>query len=317
MTPTPKNALASHNESASAKLEAEITSSRSFVGSDATLADVQDQFERLRERYQRCTTSLASAAHDLKTPLSIISGYVDVLQGEKLGSLNNRQQEVLQDMAVSCKRLQSFIQDFLTYAVLETGEMRMHFEQGDLNASLSEVCGLWSPRFQEKGLALYFLANEKVSPFPFDAPKVQRIVSNLLDNACKFTPAGGTVWLHADPYTWERRATQPTKFPNDRRQRALAVPNAVKVSVADTGPGIAAEFHSEVFDDFFRIPQGNAEVEGTGLGLAIVRRFVHAFGGKVWVESDATAGCKFSFLIPLTPASALDANRNLNRGQSK
>ena len=165
MTPTPKNALASQKESSTARLEAAAISTRNFADSEAALADVQDQFERLRERYQRCTTSLASAAHDLKTPLSIISGYVGVLQGEKLGSLNTRQKEVLQDMAVSCKRLQSFIQDFLTYAVLETGEMRMHFEQGDLNASLSEVCGLWSPRFQEKGLALYFLANEKVSPF--------------------------------------------------------------------------------------------------------------------------------------------------------
>jgi signal transduction histidine kinase len=321
MTPTPRNALVSQNDPASEKLSREITPGRNFVGSDGVIDDVQEQFERLQERYQRCTTSLASAAHDLKTPLSIISGYVNVLQGEKLGSLNARQHEVLQDMDVSCKRLQSFIQDFLTYAVLETGEMRMHFELGDLNASLSEVCGLWSPRFQEKGLALYFLANDKVSTFPFDAPKVQRIVSNLLDNACKFTPAGGTVWLHADPYTWERRGTQPSKFPNDRRQRALAVPNAVKVSVADTGPGISAEFHSEVFDDFFRIPLGNTEVEGTGLGLAIVRRFVHAFGGKVWVESDANAGCKFSFLIPLTPASSLEMNqhthRDTNRGQSK
>ena len=312
MTPTPKNALESQTEPSSEKLEVGIASSRDVVESASSLAQVQDQFERLRERYQRCTTSLASAAHDLKTPLSIISGYVGVLQGEKLGSLNDRQHDVLQDMAASCKRLQSFIQDFLTYAVLETGEMRLHFETGDLNASLSEVCELWSPRFQEKGLALYFLANDKLVPFAFDAPKVQRIISNLLDNACKFTPTGGTVWLHADPYTWERRATQPTKFPNDRRQRALAVPNAVKVSVADTGPGIAAEFHSEIFDDFFRIPQGNIEVEGTGLGLAIVRRFVQAFGGKVWVESDATAGCKFSFLIPLSPASPLD-----NRGQLK
>jgi len=317
MTPTPKNALVSHNEPTSAKLDAGAAPSRNFVGSEGAMADVQEQFERLQERYQRCTTSLASAAHDLKTPLSIISGYVNVLQGEKLGSLNPRQHEVLQDMDVSCKRLQSFIQDFLTYAVLETGEMRMHFELGDLNASLSEVCGLWSPRFQEKGLALYFLANDKVTAFPFDAPKVQRIVSNLLDNACKFTPAGGTVWLHADPYTWERRGTQPTKFPNDRRQRALAVPNAVKVSVADTGPGIAAEFHSEVFDDFFRIPQGNAEVDGTGLGLAIVRRFVHAFGGKVWVESEAKTGCRFSFLIPLAPTSLLDGKLDTNRGQSK
>src|SRR5713101_7433620 len=103
MTPTPKNALLSQNEPATGKPEAEAASSRSFIGSDGVMADVQDQFERLQERYQRCTTSLASAAHDLKTPLSIISGYVGVLQGEKLGALNDRQREVLGDMASSCK----------------------------------------------------------------------------------------------------------------------------------------------------------------------------------------------------------------------
>lgn len=308
MSPTPKNAVSRREPAAKSALRSPGSDSP-VVDSKDSLADVQEQFERLRERYQRCTTSLASAAHDLKTPLSIISGYVGVLQGEKLGALNDRQREVLGDMASSCKRLQNFIQDFLTYSVLETGEMLLRFEMGDLNASLGEVCSLWSPRFQEKGLALYFLANEKIAQFPFDAPKVQRVISNLLDNACKFTPTGGTVWLHADPYMWDRRSTQPSAFPNDRRQRSLSVPNAVKVSVADTGPGIGAEFHLEVFDDFFRIPKSGIETEGTGLGLAIVRRFVSAFGGKVWVESDAGSGCKFSFLIPLAPSSPLDPNR--------
>ena len=311
MSPTPKNAV-SAPESATAK-----SVPRKGAAVQDSPADIQEQFERLRERYQRCTTSLASAAHDLKTPLSIISGYVGVLQGEKLGALNDRQREVLGDMASSCKRLQNFIQDFLTYSTLETGEMQLRFEMGDLNASIAEVCDLYSPRFQEKGLALYFLANDKITPFPFDAPKVQRVISNLLDNACKFTPTGGTVWLHADPYMWDRRSTQPSNFLNDRRQhdrrqRSLSTPNAVKVSVADTGPGIGPEFHLEVFDDFFRIPQKNSETDGTGLGLAIVRRFVSAFGGKVWVESDTGSGCKFSFLIPLTPASPLDLSRDPN-----
>jgi len=82
-----------------------------------------------------------------------------LLQSEKLGSLNERQREVLSDMASNGKRLQHFIQDFLTFSVLETGELRMQYEVGDINVSLSEVCRLWSPRFQERGLALYFLAN--------------------------------------------------------------------------------------------------------------------------------------------------------------
>src|SRR5579871_4036919 len=143
---------------------------------------------KLQERYQRTTSTLASAAHDLKTPLAILNGYVEVLESEKLGGLNPRQREVLRDMRASGRRLQNFIQDFLTYSVLETGELRMRYESGDLNACLAEVCRLWSPRFQENGVALYFLPHDKVTEFDFDVAKLERVISNLLENAAKFTP---------------------------------------------------------------------------------------------------------------------------------
>lgn len=256
----------------------------------------------LRERFRRTTNALASAAHDLKTPLSIVSGYIELLRSEKLGSLNDRQREVLRDMSSSSQRLQSFIQDFLTFSVLETGELRMHFKVGDMNACLSEVCSLWSYRFQDKGLALYFLANDKLPGFAFDHAKVQRVLSNLLENASKFTPPGGTVWLHAEPHTWERRSTLKPGVREDRRRQSLGAPNAIKVSVSDTGPGIAPEFHLEIFDDFFRLAQNEKTSDGMGLGLAIARRLVHGFGGKIWVESEPGSGCKFSFLIPLKPS---------------
>ena len=258
------------------------------------------EYSQLRERYLRTTNALASAAHDLKTPLAILNGYVEVLQSEKLGTVNDRQREVLRDMRSNGQRLQRYIQDFLSFSVLETAELRMRFEPGNINACLSEVCRLWSPRFQERGLAMYFLANDKVSEFPFDAPKVERVISNLLENASKFTPAGGTVWLHAEPYMWERRTLAKPEVGHERRRGPLAQPNSVKISVSDTGPGIPPEYHLEIFDDFFRLPT-NEKSEGMGLGLAIARRLVHGMGGKIWVESEPGAGCKFSFIIPLNP----------------
>ncbi len=268
------------------------------------------EYKELRERAQRTTNALASAAHDLKTPLSILNGYVEVLHSEKLGPLNDRQREVLHDMQASGKRLQQFIQDFLTYSALETGGLRMQFEDGNINECLSEVSRLWSNRFQQKGLALYFLANDKLPIFPFDSPKLERVISNLLENSFKFTLSGGTVWLHAEPHMWERRAaSQPSTA--ERRRQDVSQPNSVKVSVSDTGPGISAEFHLEVFDDFFRLPS-NENQEGMGLGLAIARRLVQGMGGKIWVESDAGAGCKFSFLIPYKPALAA-ASKGKNR----
>ncbi|MGA2856335.1 MAG: HAMP domain-containing sensor histidine kinase [Candidatus Sulfotelmatobacter sp.] len=260
------------------------------------------EYNELRERFQRTTNALASAAHDLKTPLAILNGYVDLLHSEKLGALTDRQREVLGDMQASGKRLERFIQDFLTFSALETGGLRMQFAPGNINDCLSEVSRLWSGRFQERGLALYFLANEKLPIFPLDAPKVERVVSNLLENACKFTPKGGTVWLHAEPHMWDRRAAALPSAAERRRQN-LSHPNSVKVSVSDTGPGIPPEFHVEVFDDFFRLPTSEDQ-EGMGLGLSIARRLVHGMGGKIWVENDPGGGSKFSFLVPYKPLTA-------------
>src|SRR5580700_8287787 len=264
-------------------------------------ADLPQAYSELQERFRRTTNALGSAAHDLKTPLAILNGYVELLQSEKLGPLNDRQREVLCDMQSSGKRLQQFIQDFLTFSALETGGLKMQFAAGNINECLSDVCRLWSTRFQEKGLALYFLANDKLPVFPFDSPKLERIISNLLENSFKFTPQSGTVWLHAEPHMWERRSAAQPSTAGERRRQETTQPNSVKVSVSDTGPGIPAEFHQEVFDDFFRLP-GTENQEGMGLGLAIVRRLVQGMGGKVWVESDPGAGCKFSFLIPFKPS---------------
>ncbi len=278
----------------------------------ASQQELLQEYTQLRERFQRTTNALASAAHDLKTPLAILNGYIELLQSEKLGPLNERQREVLRDMNSSGQRLQHFIQDFLTFSVLETGGLKMQFELGDMNGCLSEVCRLWSHRFQEKGLALYFLANDKLQPFPFDSAKVQRAVSNFLENAAKFTPAGGTVWLHAEAHMWERRNASKPDVSGERRRQDLAHPNSIKISVSDTGPGIPPEYHLEVFDDFFRLPTNENQSDGMGLGLAIARRLVHGMGGKIWVESEFGSGCKFSFLLPLKPSPIVST-----RGKSK
>src|ERR1039458_9333550 len=262
--------------------------------------DMARELGQMRDRFRQTTNALASAAHDLKTPLSILNGYIDLLRSKKLGPLNDRQSEVMGDMFSSGQRLQQFIQDFLTFSVLEIGELRMQYVEEDMNACLSEVCQHWSGRFQERGLAFYFLANEKLTPFAFDGPKIQRVISNLLENASKYTPEGGTVWLHAEPHMWERRGVSKTAVNGERRRQSTNVPNAVKVSVADTGPGIRPEFHLEIFDDFFRLP-GSESAEGMGLGLAIARRLLQGMSGKIWVESEPGAGAKFSFLVPLKP----------------
>ena len=292
------------------------------------LQDWLEAYVELQDESERRKLLLATAAHELKTPLAVIAGYVDLLLTEKLGALNDRQRQTLEDSQLNCTRLQGVVRDFLTFSTLDTGRLAMNFRLADLNACLAETYEIWRPRFEKKGVALYFSTNpmrlrrvqlprlwkvaerfvftataknpkRRLESLIFDYNKVQHIVSNLLENSAKFTPSGGTVWFSAEPHLWERRSGQQGWAWENRRKQTTPAPNAVRVTVADTGPGIAPEFHQEIFNEFFKLPQPEDSLTSGGLGLAIARRLVQAHGGKIWVESEPGAGSKFSFLLPL------------------
>jgi signal transduction histidine kinase len=175
----------------------------------------------------------------------------------------------------------------------------MNFEVGDLNTCLSEVCSLWMPRFQKKGISLYFRPEDELEPFAFDHLKVQHVVSNLIHNAWKFTPARGTVWLSAEQLHWERRLREEPTTNEKRRIDTRKLPKAARVIVSDTGPGIESEFHQEIFQDFRKLTRPGNASDSMGLGLSIARRLVNAHGGKIWVESKPGSGSKFFVLIPI------------------
>ncbi len=263
-------------------------------------SDLMRAYRQLEVQYQRCAQALATAAHDLRTPLAVVSGYIELLMSGKLGPLTERQSRCLEDMHSSSQRLHRLITDFLTFSALQTGNLNLQLDEDrDLHQCLSEICSFWMQRFQAKGVAFYYLPSEHLKPFPFDYDRVQRIISNLLENALKFTPQGGTVWLNAEPQLWERRTLDTHARGRERRKQSLAAPNAVRISVADTGPGIPPEYHQEIFGDFFQVPDGQGSGGGMGLGLGIARRLVQAHGGKIWVESEPHSGSKFSFVLPL------------------
>jgi len=297
ITAAPMADYSSEDEAPYSKVRAvEVSDIETLPARDLTRA-----YDELRVKYQKASTALATAAHDLRTPLAVIAGYIELLINEKLGPVNEKQHTVLEDMQVSSIRLQRLIADFLTFATLQTDTIPIRAsDPQDMNACLKELAGFWLPRFQNKGVAFYHLANPNLEPFKFDYDKIQRVVSNLLENALKFTPPTGTVWLHAEPQLWERRNSHKPVAAAERRKANVLTPNAVRVTVADTGPGIAPEYHQEIFGDFFQVPDSGAPDEaGMGLGLAIARRLVQAHRGRIWVESEPNCGCKFSFLLPL------------------
>jgi signal transduction histidine kinase len=268
----------------------------------AKVSTVKHKLELVTEDHcSCCRDALASAAHELKTPLAIMGGYLHLLLSEKLGPLSPRQTEVLSEIQANGVRLSNFIQNLLTYTSLKVDRFELNYEVGNINDCLREIAEVWAQRFQDKAIAFYFLPSEKLDAFPFDYYKVQHIVSNLLDNAMKYTPASGSVWLHLEPYFWERRTVQRRPMVERRKQRVVG-PNCCRISVSDTGPGIAPEFQQEIFEEYFRLTPQGMRTEGYGLGLAIARRLVQAAGGKIWVESEPGSGSKFSVLVLLNPS---------------
>jgi len=252
-----------------------------------------------REVFRR-TLALASAAHELKTPLAVMSGYTDLLLRESLGPLSEAQKTVLAEMQQNAGRLQKFIHMFLTFSELESGKYELSRELGDVNECIAEVLEHWAVPFEQRGTVCRFVPDETLPEFQFDSSKLQHIISNLLENALKFTPAGGCIVVKTEAHLWERRSpVQKAVFPQERRQSARACKyNSVRISVADNGPGIPPEYHYEIFNEFLRVQP--EKTSGSGLGLAIARRLVEAHAGKIWVESEVGRGSTFSVLLPIT-----------------
>lgn len=268
-----------------------------------SVAELKALCNQLQDLSQRRTAALASAVHEMRTPMAVITGYLHLLLNEKPGPLTEQQRTILADMRDNQDRLKRFVDNFLTFTNLESGLPKLELRLNDINETLGEVCQLWISKFQQKGVALYFIPGDDLEPFSFDELKVQHTVSNLLHNAFKFTPKAGTVWVSSQLFHWDRRLRQDAFKSEKRKSNETRLPKAALICVADTGPGIPAEFHQEVFEDFRKVAAPYNTPDSVGLGLSIARRLVQAHGGKIWVESSPGHGSKFSFLIPFANIS--------------
>lgn len=238
-----------------------------------------------------------SAAHEFKTPLVVMLGYTDLLLNGHLGSLNERQKEVLGEMQEGAQRLQKLIQDLLLLQELKAGYGEVeNVEVSCVNDHVGEIFNYWAPTARQKQIRYVFHGTEGRARVRVDHLKLQHIVSSLIENALKYTSAHGMVRVRATSCFWERRKKQSEFLFNLERKVDRKIENAVRIDVSDTGPGIAAENHDHIFDDFVQLPGGSAR--GTGLGLAIARRLVETHGGVIWVESELGKGSKFSLLLP-------------------
>ncbi len=262
---------------------------------EITYRNLLAAYLKLQEVNRQKTVFLASAAHELKTPLAVIKGYYDLLLAGSLGRLTDKQRDILEESKESCERLVRLVSMFLNYSALESGKLVLQLRENDLRDCLDELAKRWSEAFQRKGVRLEANIDPSIPTFRFDYQKVQQVAANLLDNALKHTPSSGSVTLWAAPHFWERRVATMSPL-EERRRFRLPRPNSVEVSVKDSGTGIPAEHHQEIFEDFVRVDRNTS---GMGLGLAIAKRLIQAHRGKIWVESDPNSGSKFTFLLPM------------------
>ncbi len=231
--------------------------------------------EREVDRMKSEFVSLVS--HELRTPLTSIKGYVDLLLDGEVGDVPQEQREFLDIVKSNADRLVALINDLLDISRIESGRVELKRTSLELGRLIQGVANLLKPQIEGKGQHLTINIPDSMPRVSGDADRVTQIVTNLVSNAYKYTPAGGDVEVSL-----------------------LNEGDWVRVSVRDTGIGLSAQEQNQLFTKFFRAKNRTTEeVGGTGLGLSITKSLVEMHGGKMAVTSAPGQGSTFSFTLPV------------------
>ena len=241
-----------------------------------------DELERQRaaadEANRAKSSFLAVMSHELRTPLNAIAGYVQLLEMGIHGPVTGAQREALDRIARSQNHLLRLINDVLNLARIESGRVEFLLEAVELSALMREVTPMVEPQMDAKRLT-FAVRVPPGTTVRADREKLQQILINLLGNALKFTPAGGTVWVECAPGTGH--------------------PPTVLLRVCDSGIGIPPEKLPAVFEPFVQVDMSRTgRSEGSGLGLAISRDLARGMSGDLDVESEVGKGSVFTLHLP-------------------
>jgi PAS domain S-box-containing protein len=249
----------------------------------AVLRDIsrEAEVERLKEEV------ISTVSRELRTPMTFIKGYAELLVSERAGTLSEQQRHFIQVIKNNADRLTGLVNDILDISRIKTGRIKLQIEPLDLRQLINDVLDNFRGQMVEKSLELKLDLPATLPLVRGDESRVTQILENLTSNAWKFTPEGGKVTI-----------------------RAQVVDYFVQVDVADTGIGIDPKSQPQIFDRFYRTEQAEVQaVDGGGLGLSIVKMFVELLGGQIWVNSALGRGSTFSFTLPLdveTPLKPID-----------
>jgi two-component system, NtrC family, sensor kinase len=271
------NRMAARLQASYAGLEHEVEERTRELAS--ALGKLDEKTRELEAASHHKSEFLADMSHELRTPLNAISGFSQVLRKQLLGEINEKQAEYLDDILASARHLLSLIDDVLDLAKVEAGQIELEVMPFSLREALERGVVIVRERATREGVRVSLSSDPGVDTVMGDERRIRQVVFNLLSNAVKFAPAGGTVDV-----------------------AAARVDGEVRVSVSDSGPGIAPEDQARIFEEFQQAAAGKEQREGTGLGLALSRRLVELHGGRIWVDSELGKGSTFVFTLPVPPS---------------
>lgn len=268
------------SNTANAYRNAHIATFQQIAGQLATILEKSRLYQRLMELNDLKNRFLGVAAHDLRNPLGVMSGYIDLLRQEALGPLNEAQQEVMGVMADVTGRMGALVEDLLDVSAIESGQLELEREPLDLNRFLKEQAHAQGLIAQGKSIRIALDVPEPLPTVVLDGRRLGQVLDNLIANAVKFSPSDSTITLGG-------RADE----------------ESVHIVVSDQGPGIPPEERAQLFQPFRRgsnAPTGDEK--STGLGLSIVQKLVQAHGGRVAVDAAPGGGACFTVSLPRHPA---------------
>lgn len=255
------------------------------------LKDITDRKvaeEKLAESMALKQQFISTVSHELRTPLTAIREGLNIVLEGVAGKLKDKQKEFLQLSKRNVDRLSMLINDVLDFQKLESGRMRFDFDHSDMAMTINEAVETMTLMAKNSKVQMSVKIEPQVGSALFDHNRIIQVLTNLLSNSIKFTPAGGTVSLHADQQ-------------ND----------IISITVSDTGMGIPKEDLPKIFERFYRVKRPGKEIQGTGLGLPIVAQIIGRHDGTISVESELNKGTSFTITLPQKgPHDAMDNSKD-------
>jgi signal transduction histidine kinase len=261
----------------------------------------------LKEIDRMKTEFVSIASHQLRTPLTAIKLFIEMLADEKVGSLTKKQKEYVGDVTASTERMIKLVNDLLNVSRLETGRLKIEPVPTDIIAFVKEIVEDAMPLCQPKGCTITFEPpTEKIAKVPIDAELLRQVVHNLITNAIRYSQDRGKIVISLQQLTTDNLPVTA------KGVQMSNVKDHWLISVADQGIGIPKEAKAKIFEKFYRADNARkAETEGSGLGMYLAKMIMETSGGKIWFDSEEGKGTTFYVTIPKNGMEAKKGERGV------